>query len=231
MILPAPLPPGIVLPANVAKLDPRSTFEPPLVVQAKLSPDNKIHIGAFTGIYGGRVGHCTIGRYCSIAPEVDIASDQHPVEWLSSSMLQYVPNVHAWGDWLRAHGHDYHLPRKSFVSNTPVTIGNDVWLGQNVFVKSGVRIGDGAIIAAHSVVIDDIPPYAIAAGVPARVKRYRFPPETIERLLALQWWRYNIAALPQLDFTQVDKAIATLSAAVERGELMPYEPELYTLTD
>lgn len=221
---------GATIAGTVPPLHPRSWVEAPVIIQAMLAPHNLIQIGAFTGIYGGRIGHCRIGRYCSIAPGVDIASDQHPTDWLSSSMLQYVDDVHGWGRWLRKHGEPYHPPTRSFDSNDQVQIGNDVWIGQGAFIKSGVRIGDGAIIAAHSVVVDDVPAYGIVAGVPARLKRSRFEPALVERLLELQWWKYNLTALPGIDFRNVPSAVDRLSAAIDSGELRSFNPPQYRFT-
>lgn len=72
-----------------------------------------------------------------------------------------------------------------------ITIGNDVWIGREVKVLSGVKIGDGAIIAAHSVVTKDIPPFAIVAGNPAVIKRFRFKDIQIEALLRIKWWEWE----------------------------------------
>ena len=71
-------------------------------------------------------------------------------------------------------------------------IKNDVWIGNGATILSGVKIGNGAVIGAKSVVAQDIPDYAIAVGNPAQVKRYRFQPEMIERLLSLQWWNWDL---------------------------------------
>ncbi|WP_421316147.1 CatB-related O-acetyltransferase [Aeromonas veronii] len=215
-------PDGLILPANTPTLHPDSTFELPVCIQATLAQNNKISIGAFTGIYGGRIGHCMIGRYCSIASGVDIASDQHPTDWLSSSMIQYVPNLHGWGDWLKRNEFDYINPEKMFMSNTPVNIGNDVWIGQGVFIKSGVNIGHGAVIAAHSVVVNDIPSYAIAAGVPAKVKKYRFTDDLIKRLLNIKWWEYNISSINNIDFSNVENALSLLEERISQGNLIPF---------
>ena len=75
-------------------------------------------------------------------------------------------------------------------AEAPITVGNDVWIGQGVSIvrKEGLRIGDGAVIGSGAVVTKSVPDYAIVAGVPARVIRYRFPEEFIPRLLALRWW-------------------------------------------
>ena len=70
-------------------------------------------------------------------------------------------------------------------------IGNDVWIGQRVVVKSGCRIGDGAVVGAGAVVTKDVPPYAIVGGVPAKVIRMRFSEDIIERLKEIKWWDYS----------------------------------------
>ncbi len=71
-------------------------------------------------------------------------------------------------------------------------IGNDVWLGYEAIIMPGVKIGDGAIIAAKSVVTKDIQPYTIVGGNPARVIRQRFPDKIVETLLEIAWWNWNI---------------------------------------
>lgn len=216
---------GITLSKPPPQLDSLSWIEPPTVVQADLAPMNLIQIGAFTGIYGGRVGHSRIGRYCSIAPGVDIASDQHPTNWISSSMLQYVGDVHGWGTWLATNGYNYTKPQLTFRSNSSVQIGNDVWIGKNAIIRSGVTIGDGAVIAAGAVVVGDVPPYAIAAGVPARIKKYRFSESTVAKLLELQWWNFNIFDFAGLRFDHVDACIELIEQQIASGKLMPYSPD------
>ena len=89
-------------------------------------------------------------------------------------------------------------------------VGNDVWIGQNVTVMPGVHIGDGAIIAANSVVTKDVPAYCVAGGNPCRVIRPRFDEELTEYLLALRWWDWepekifrNMDALCSGDLTRI----------------------------
>lgn len=72
-----------------------------------------------------------------------------------------------------------------------IIIQNDVWIGYGVTILSGVTVHNGAVIAAHATVTKDVPPYAIVAGNPARVIKYRFDPETIERLQRIQWWYWD----------------------------------------
>lgn len=118
-----------------------------------------------------------IGKFCSIAARVSIGPFEHPTRWFSTHPGTY--GEPAWG-LLRE---PVALPEKQ-----PPTIGNDVWIGRNAFVLRGVSVGDGAIIGAGAVVTRDVPPYAIVAGVPAKVVTYRFSPNTIERLLRVRWW-------------------------------------------
>ena len=75
-----------------------------------------------------------------------------------------------------------------------ITIGNDVYIGANAFINASrvTNIGDGAIIGAGAVVLEDVPPYAIVVGVPAKIKRYRFSPEMIEILLRVKWWDWPV---------------------------------------
>jgi acetyltransferase-like isoleucine patch superfamily enzyme len=117
----------------------------------------------------------TIGAYCSIADNVVImAGAEHDPSRVSTF---------AFGERLGCQANPCS-------GGGDTVIGNDVWLGRGVTVLSGVTIGDGAVIGAGAVVADDIAPYAVAVGVPARVKRFRFDEDTIARLLALKWWEW-----------------------------------------
>ena len=81
----------------------------------------------------------------------------------------------------------YHYP----VNGDKLVIGNDVWIGYEAVILSGVKIGDGAIIGTRSVVTKDVPPYTIVEGVPAKPIRKRFEDATIEKLEALRWWDWE----------------------------------------
>ena len=116
------------------------------------------------------------------------------MDWISTSPIQYL-NL-SWGDTSQflfrdeLSGNDLSEMRKCAANsiNKPQTvIGNDVWVGHKAIIMPGVKIGDGAIIGAGSMVTKDVPPYAIAAGVPAKVLRKRFDDQIINQLLELQW--------------------------------------------
>jgi tetrahydrodipicolinate N-succinyltransferase len=104
-----------------------------------------------------------------------------------------------------------------------VTVGNDVWTGHNVNVMAGVSVGDGAIIAAGSVVTKNVPPYAIVAGVPATAKRLRFPERTIERLLRLRWWDLELSQLSGLPFRDIDRCLDMIEAIRSKNGLAAAE--------
>jgi len=136
----------------------------------------------------------TIGSYTSIAAGTTLLSGgEHLSEHISTFTFNLIT------------GED------SAVESLPtgrIVIGSDVWLATQCMVLSPVTIGHGAIVAARSVVTHDVPPYAVVAGAPARVIRYRFPPETIERLMRLAWWdwpeEHVRACIPLLRDSAVD---------------------------
>lgn len=122
------------------------------------------------------VNPVSIGKYCSLAPDVILWEPLHDMERLSS----YYVFANLFGE-----GWD-----RDVISKGPIRIGNDVWIGARAIVVSGVSVGDGAVIGAGSVVTKDVPPYAIVAGVPGRVLKYRFSEPVRGRLVELQWWNW-----------------------------------------
>jgi acetyltransferase-like isoleucine patch superfamily enzyme len=141
------------------------------------------HLEIGVGTYGvpnvrtwGEGGKVTIGKYCSIASGVTILlGGDHRTDWVTT-----YPFMSFWGEAGHIQGH----PK----TKGNVVIGNDVWIGLDAFILSGVKIGDGAVIGARAVVTKDVPPYAIVAGNPARIVRFRFDKETIEKLQRIAWW-------------------------------------------
>lgn len=139
-------------------------------------------IGKYTRINSGcSLLNTTVGNFSSLAGNVQIGAGRHPLHFASTSQLFYNENS------LNNH---WAKPIK-FTQNLPINIGNDVWIGVHTLVMGGVTIGDGAVIGSRSVVTKDIPPYSIAVGVPAKVIKYRFDQDIIERLLEIQWWNFS----------------------------------------
>jgi len=123
-----------------------------------------------------------IGKFCAIAAETKfIMTGDHKLDAIST--FPFPIFQHGWESVYAIQD----LPVKG-----DLIVGNDVWFSYNCFIKGGVTIGDGAIIAAGAVVVKDVPPYAIVGGNPARILKMRFDEATIKRLLAISWWDWPI---------------------------------------
>lgn len=105
------------------------------------------------------------------------------------------------------------MPLNTRLNKGPVIIGNDVWIGEGVRILTGTRIGDGAVIGTRAVVAGEIPPYAIAVGIPARVLRYRFSQEQIEKLLRIKWWNWPLEKIRKNEKLLVSNDIDALERA------------------
>lgn len=210
-----------------------SRIEVPAAVQATVTGGSFLEVGAFCSLSGGNIGNVRFKRYCSLAHGTVMGAHEHPTDWLTSSRTAYWPQVHAWDRFLapeRAEAIHAETPR--FTASCPITeIGNDVWIGHGAFIKAGVTIGDGAVVGARSTVVKDVPPYAIVVGTPAKIIRPRFAERTIERLLALQWWRYSIYDLAGVPFDDVERAIDAIEARVADDAIQPYAPAVVTVED
>lgn len=153
------------------------------------------------------VHNVTIGSFCSIANYCTIGGGRHELDFVSTS-----PVFCEGGNTSMKR-----LGKLTEPEQIPTTIGNDVWIGENCYVKAGVNIGDGAVLGAHAVVTRDVPPYAIVAGCPARVLRYRFDETTVAKLLAIRWWDWDDEKLARN--AALFDAPQKLIEAVEKGEL------------
>jgi acetyltransferase-like isoleucine patch superfamily enzyme len=214
---------GIALPfTHPVHMPAEFAVETPVVVQGSIHTDLPFRMGAFSANYGGRLRNVAIGRYCSISGDFQSGWDDHPTDWVTSSMVGYVPDLHGWATLL---GHADHRLVHQFASmRGPTTIGNDVWIGHGVFVRAGVTIGDGAVIGSRSLVLHDVPPYTIVAGSPARVVRQRFDDATVERLQRLAWWRYSFFDLPTDLVHSPASFLDALEDRLAAGGQQPYEP-------
>ncbi len=143
-----------------------------------------------------------LGSFCSLGLNISLGHGIHPINYLSSSPYLYFDILGFKDEKMVSHNEYWDLEH--------VEIGNDVWMGDGVFVKNGVKIGHGAVIGAHSVVTKDVPPYAIVAGVPARIIRYRFDEQIIQELLSLKWWDLEDNIIRQIPYDNLEKAILFL---------------------
>lgn len=182
--------------------------------QADLRRAGVITVGQ--GTYGEPVVHyhegdtaaVRIGKYCSIARDVAIMpGGNHRTDWVSTYPFRI-----RYG--LEGANHDGHPTTKG-----DVDIGNDVWIGQEALILSGVTIGDGAVVAARTVVTRDVPPYGIVAGNPGKVVAHRFSETEREQLLAVRWWDWPedqiVARVDALNGGEVASFLERFGGAVD----------------
>lgn len=138
-----------------------------------------------------------IGAFCSIADNCIIGGASHPIDWVSTS-----PVFHQGKNIFKKN-----FSNHPYITGIKTNIGNDVWIGSNCIIKSGITIADGAVIGMGSVLTKDVGAYEIWAGNPAKFIRDRFSNEVIEKLQSSQWWNYNDLALKQasINFNDVNK--------------------------
>jgi acetyltransferase-like isoleucine patch superfamily enzyme len=211
-----------------------TVLEPPVTLFGADLWRDRVSVGAFS-YFGARsvFANASAGRYCSFAEGLQVGMTQHPAGWLTTSPVPYFPDFMNFErhfhecepEWRRG------LDVLDYEQRPATTIGNDVWVGTNVYLKDGITVGDGAIIGAHSVVTRDVPPYAVVAGQPARVIRMRFAEPLVERLLAIRWWRFNILELTGLDVRDPERAVAAFEEAIAADVLPLYEPATVNLVE
>lgn len=121
-----------------------------------------------------------IGNYCSIGYHVAIGPPEHPVNFFTTSPNAYrYDGIKDLCNW----------PYDDIVN--PAIIGNDVWIGSNAIILQGVKIGDGAVVAAGAVVTKDVEPFTVVGGVPAKKIKDKFAPDLKKKLLDSQWWNHD----------------------------------------
>lgn len=169
--------------------------------------EKNVKIGRMTKIINSKIGAMTyigdksflintnVGRFCSIASNVRVIFGEHPTKkFVSSSPIFYKPkNIfkHRWVNEQKFNEYKFADSNNGIM----VDIGNDVWIGYGAKLLNGISIGDGAIIAAGSVVTKNVPHYAIIGGNPAKIIRFRFEQSEIEKLLKLKWWNSDLKTI------------------------------------
>ena len=203
---------------DAVQIEPNAAF---------LAGGNLFPIGAFSYSWSNLPLSLSLGRYCSIASNVGVLGARHPHEWTSTSSFTY---DHKFVIFAR---HAAERRRKYAVSRRPnfesrIRIGHDVWIGADVTLKPGISIGTGAVTAAGSVVVKDVPPYTIVGGNPAKPIKARFEDKLIERLLRSEWWKYSFTDFDGLDITRPAEFLTGLEESVANGSVLAYEPKSLT---
>ena len=166
--------------------------------------NSKIGFGSYIASFS-IINSTEVGKFCSIGPNFLCGYGIHPTNGISTSPMFYSTKNQAGISFTKT---------DKIVESKPITIGNDVFIGANVTVLDGVTISDGAIIGAGAVVVNDIPPYAIAVGVPARIVKYRFTPEKIENFLKIKWWDW-----PTDKLNEIEKYFFNVEVFLEKNKL------------
>lgn len=185
-------------------------------------------IGAYSYIgRNSQIRYTQIGRFCSIGSNVTIGAVEHPQDWLSTHIFAF----NSYGPFKGDKRFTKIVAPNTYKNNgKSVIINNDVWIGDGAFIKSGVSIGNGAIIAAHAVVTKDVPEFAIVAGVPATIIRYRYSEKIIEKINQIMWWKYDLSGITsRIDFHDIDKAIQQMQKHIQNKHILPYSSSKITI--
>jgi len=214
---------GLMLPfAEPVTFAAAFAVEAPVHVAGRIDTALPCRIGAFTTVGEALLRHVAIGRYCTLADGVQTGWDAAPESWATTSAPARLADPHGWASLL---GHDAHQPPDDFpAQRRGTTIGHDVWIGQGAYLRAGITLGDGAVVAPRAMVMQDVPPYAVVEGAPARIVRTRFDAATVARLLALAWWRFSLFQLPPDLTRDIGRFLDHLEQAAARGAIEPYEP-------
>ena len=141
--------------------------------------DRNINIISWSDEYRILVGkYCSVGRDCNFFLHAN-----HRIDWITTSSQLLGPVTPEIAEMHMKMGHP--------TCKGDIVVENDVWIGAKSTIMSGVKISNGAVVAANSVVTKDVPPYSIVAGNPAKIVKYRFSEDQIEKLLKLSWWNWD----------------------------------------
>ena len=159
--------------SNIAKTAKVHRFAK--LVNTKLGEHSYIGVGSWTTC-------CNIGKFCSIGANTNLGLTLHTLDTISTSPIFQLQKNATGVSWTEK---DY---APNILETPQTTLEADVWVGSNAIIMPGITLHTGCVVGAGAVVTHNVPPYAIVAGVPARILRYRFSPEIIERLMEIKWW-------------------------------------------
>jgi acetyltransferase-like isoleucine patch superfamily enzyme len=188
--------------------------------------------GSFCDIVSPLPVSCNVGRYGSIAGGLSTLGFRHPVESAVMSCVSF--------RWKREIMRAHSIKALGLAGETPnfrpvpvpqktggIQIGHDVWIGSNVVLPSNVKIGNGAVVAANTIVVKDVPPYAIVGGNPGGIIKYRFSQDVIELLESSKWWEHAPHILHQFNMSDPENFATSIIEC--KSELEVYHPESLNL--
>ncbi len=178
--------------------------------------------GAFSYTHSSFGGNARIGRYCSIAPSCRLMGKEHPLTRISTHPFTCREYYNKWV----LQNFEASLKTEKFAGTDrgELVVEHDAWIGGGVLLRPGITIGYGAVVAAGSVVVKDVPPFAIVGGNPARLIRYRFDEDTIQRIIDMAWWRFHVRDFAGLDMSDVHVFLDQLGDRIEQGNIAEYCP-------
>ena len=179
--------------------------------------------GAFSYTHSGFGGNATLGRYCSVAPSSRLMGSEHPLDRISTHIFTCREYANKWA--AEKFGVELGAVPFAKTSRGRLQLGHDVWIGGSVLLRPGVKVGTGAVVAAGSVVVKDVPPFAIVGGNPAKIIRYRFDEKTIERIMEMAWWRFHVRDFAGLNMADPHEFLDGLAERIALGQITEYRPE------
>ena len=213
----------------------RVYFEPPCSIKW-MDIFGDFSIGAFSYAVSGYFTEVKIGRYCSFGENIQIGRSDHPLNFLSTSPFFYEQQKmfnlgEEFLDSEKYHQHQTTIPPSGMLLGKPrfTEIGNDVWIGHCAYIRPGVKVGDGAVIGANSVVTKDVPAFSIVAGNPARIVKMRFDDSIIKKLTLSKWWMYAPWQLSGLDYFNVNLMIDQFET--HKLNIEPYRPKILSIME
>jgi chloramphenicol O-acetyltransferase type B len=170
-----------------------------------------VSIGDFSYVSTGCwLNFTQIGKFCSLGAQVMSGCGEHPLNFISTNPVFFSTFTQSGVTFAQ---------KDHFEEKKCINIGHDVWIGARTFIKDGIKIGNGAVVAAGAVVVKDVPDYAIVGGVPAKIIRYRFSAEIIEQLLKIEWWNWSIERLRSAQSYFVTEDIRSFIEWVNKHDL------------
>ena len=186
----------------------KSTFGGNNSIFAKSVFNGHLGFSSYIGTNSYIVGY--VGNYCSIGNEVKVITGRHPVNEFVSTSPFFYSSIKSCPKMLQKESVYKEHKKVLFNGNEySCVIGNDVWIGSHAIILEGIKIGDGAIVGAGAVVTKDVPPYAVVAGSPAKIIKYRYPDDVISKLLDSKWWNWDLETIKKNLplFLDVDKMV------------------------